>query len=318
MRPRGRSRSRAAARRPRPDLTSTAGAPAHLLGQLGGEQDLPRACDEGGEGRTSRSTGTSTSHGTGDRLRRRQGLRAEPGQRSIGYANLDGSGAGLLNTAGATFAKPSGLAIDPAGGRIYWGNRRRLDRLRQPRTAAAGAGSKRQGRRRRPNGVAVDPADGRIYWTNFAANKISYATSTAAAAHDLDTGRPDRRPRRRRDRSQHRPDLLDQLERRLDRLRRLDGGGGRDAQSQPVRGETGRPRHRPVRRLLGERRLRHRSKPAISPCRALPLEYGGGHAEASPSPSSSEPRATPNPSGPGRTPGRVRPSPAHRATGGAT
>src|SRR6187399_1371358 len=44
------------------------------------------------------------------------------GSGSVGYANLDGSGAGLLNTAGASFFNPSGLAIDPVGGRIYWGN----------------------------------------------------------------------------------------------------------------------------------------------------------------------------------------------------
>src|SRR4051794_11852207 len=32
---------------------------------------------------------------------------------SIGFANLDGTGAGLLNTGGASFAEPSGLAVDP-------------------------------------------------------------------------------------------------------------------------------------------------------------------------------------------------------------
>lgn len=41
---------------------------------------------------------------------------------TIGFANLDGSGGGLLNTAGATVDGPSGLAIDPLGGRIYWAN----------------------------------------------------------------------------------------------------------------------------------------------------------------------------------------------------
>ena len=39
---------------------------------------------------------------------------------SIGFASLDGSGGGQLSTAGATLSRPQGVAIDPAGGRIYW------------------------------------------------------------------------------------------------------------------------------------------------------------------------------------------------------
>ena len=53
---------------------------------------------------------------------------------SIGVANLDGSGAGLLNTSGTSFAEPSGLAIDPAAGKILLGQRgkrQRLNRIRQ-------------------------------------------------------------------------------------------------------------------------------------------------------------------------------------------
>ncbi len=39
----------------------------------------------------------------------------------ISFANVNGGGATDLNTAGATITTPRGLAIDAAGGRIYWG-----------------------------------------------------------------------------------------------------------------------------------------------------------------------------------------------------
>ncbi len=40
----------------------------------------------------------------------------------ISYANLDGTGGGDLNTAGATVATPVGVAVDPTARRIYWAN----------------------------------------------------------------------------------------------------------------------------------------------------------------------------------------------------
>lgn len=112
------------------------------------------------------------------------------GSGSIGYANLDGSGAGLLNTAGATFFNPSGLAIDPVGGRIYWGNwTGGNDSIGYANLNGSGGGVlKPTGATLEPNAVAVDPAAGRIYWSNFNANKISYANLDGTNAHDLDTG----------------------------------------------------------------------------------------------------------------------------------
>jgi hypothetical protein len=41
---------------------------------------------------------------------------------SIGFSNLDGSNAGLLNTTGATKSALEGIAIDPAANKLYWGN----------------------------------------------------------------------------------------------------------------------------------------------------------------------------------------------------
>ena len=41
----------------------------------------------------------------------------------ISHANIDGrGGAQNLNTAGATADEPTGVAIDPVGGRVYWAN----------------------------------------------------------------------------------------------------------------------------------------------------------------------------------------------------
>ena len=41
---------------------------------------------------------------------------------TISYANLDGSGGDVLNTAGVTITDPTGVSLDPAAGRIYWSN----------------------------------------------------------------------------------------------------------------------------------------------------------------------------------------------------
>jgi hypothetical protein len=108
---------------------------------------------------------------------------------SIGYANLDGSGAGLLNTNGASFAQPSGLAIDPIAGKIYWGNSESANgSIGFANLNGSGGGLlKPTGATTEPNAVTVDPANGRIYWSNFNADEISYATLDGSSGQDLDT-----------------------------------------------------------------------------------------------------------------------------------
>jgi hypothetical protein len=108
---------------------------------------------------------------------------------SIGRANLDGSGAGLLNTGGASFAAPSGLAIDPVGGKIYWGNSESGNgSIGYANLSGSGGGLlKPLGATVEPNGLTIDPANGRVYWTNFAADKISSARLDGSGAQDLDT-----------------------------------------------------------------------------------------------------------------------------------
>jgi hypothetical protein len=108
---------------------------------------------------------------------------------SIGYANLNGNGGGLLNTAGASFNDPAGLAIDPAAGKVYWGNSETGHESIGYTNLNGSGGSllKPSGATLEPNGIAVDPAAGRIYWSNFASDKVSYANLDGSGAHDLDT-----------------------------------------------------------------------------------------------------------------------------------
>lgn len=107
---------------------------------------------------------------------------------SIGYANLDGSGGGFLNTAGADFANPAGLAIDPIGGRIYWGNPESgHESIGYANLNGSGGGTIHvSGASFEPNGLTIDPAAGRIYWSNFSDDAIAYANLDGSGGHDLD------------------------------------------------------------------------------------------------------------------------------------
>jgi hypothetical protein len=108
---------------------------------------------------------------------------------SIGYANLDGSGAGLLNTSGASFAQPSGLAVDPVAGKIYWGNSESGNGSIGFANLNNGGGGllRPTGAALEPNALTVDPSNARIYWSNSTADKISYAGLDGTAAQDIDT-----------------------------------------------------------------------------------------------------------------------------------
>jgi PQQ-like domain len=79
----------------------------------------------------------------------------------IRVGNLDGSGSPQTLFAGES--GPTGVAIDPAAGRIYWTNLLpgairvgSLDGSGSPQTLFGGESQ--------PAGVAIDPAAGRIYW----------------------------------------------------------------------------------------------------------------------------------------------------------
>lgn len=111
---------------------------------------------------------------------------------SIGYANLNGSAPGFLNTAGASFANSAGLAIDPVAGRLYWGNPGGAGSIGYANLNGSGGGLlNTAGATTEPNGLTIDPANGRIYWSNYegaGAGKISYANLNGSGGGvDLNT-----------------------------------------------------------------------------------------------------------------------------------
>jgi hypothetical protein len=85
-------------------------------------------------------------------------------------------------------SQPSGVAIDPAAGLIYWAD------------AVSGSGSIRVGtldgtgartlfpRESYPVGVAIDPAAGKIYWGSYDTFKIRVGNLDGTGAADLFTG----------------------------------------------------------------------------------------------------------------------------------
>jgi hypothetical protein len=108
----------------------------------------------------------------------------------ISWANLDGSGGGSLNTAGATVSEPVGVAIDAAANRIYWANAS-ADEFSWASLDGSGGGNVEitgPPTVNRPEGIAIDAAAGRIYWANRDADKISWANLDGSGGEDLETG----------------------------------------------------------------------------------------------------------------------------------
>jgi hypothetical protein len=106
---------------------------------------------------------------------------------TISYANLDGSGGGLLNLSGATPSGPRGVAIDSATGRIYWANQGN-NTISYANLDGSGGGGQLNlsgATPSEPHGLAIDPAAGRIYFANDA-DTISYANLDGSGGGQLD------------------------------------------------------------------------------------------------------------------------------------
>jgi DNA-binding beta-propeller fold protein YncE len=110
----------------------------------------------------------------------------------ISWASLDGGGAGDLNTKGATVNKPFGVAVDAAGGKIYWANSGGPGggSISFARLDGSGGGNLRTrgATLSAPAGVALDIAAGRIYWANSAATGKSPAYTVSFANLDRSGG----------------------------------------------------------------------------------------------------------------------------------
>lgn len=87
---------------------------------------------------------------------------------TIGYANVNNTGGGELNIAGATPPDAiSGLAVDPAGGRLYWSDSN-LEIVSFASLGGSGGGDVNTtgASFNGPWGLALDPALGKLYWGN--------------------------------------------------------------------------------------------------------------------------------------------------------
>lgn len=111
------------------------------------------------------------------------------GNHTVSYANLDGSGGGLLDLTGAVASGVRGVDVDPVTGRIYWANQGN-DTISYANLDGSGGGGQLNAagaRVDRPHGVAIDPATRRIYWANDTGNPISYARLDGSGGGDLPT-----------------------------------------------------------------------------------------------------------------------------------
>jgi low-density lipoprotein receptor class B len=112
----------------------------------------------------------------------------------LAFANLNGTSAGDLDTAGPdSYSEQSlGIALDPALGRVYWASflnskilYANLDGSGDAHELNTGSATVNE-----PTGVSIDPTTGRIYWTNQGSSpyKISYANLDGTGnGHDLNT-----------------------------------------------------------------------------------------------------------------------------------
>src|SRR5204863_164083 len=97
----------------------------------------------------------------------------------ISFANLDGSGGGDLTTTGATVHFPTGVALDPAAGRVdgaYYG----ASKISFANLGGGGGGDLTTTgiTVSYPIGLALDPVARRVYWANAGTNgtnAISFA-----------------------------------------------------------------------------------------------------------------------------------------------
>ncbi len=93
---------------------------------------------------------------------------------TVSYANVNGSGGGNLNIAGASpTTSASGIAVDPAGGRVYWINDNAKTISYANLNGSGGgnvniAGATFKG----PYGLALDPAAGKLYWGNYGLGEV--------------------------------------------------------------------------------------------------------------------------------------------------
>jgi hypothetical protein len=109
---------------------------------------------------------------------------------TISYAKLDGSAAGDLNTAGATLEDPEAVALDLAGGRIFWSNGNNTISFAKLDNSGGGGNLDLSGASAPNNitGLSVNAATGQLYWVDNNNEHISHANLTGGGGGDFDRG----------------------------------------------------------------------------------------------------------------------------------
>jgi hypothetical protein len=108
---------------------------------------------------------------------------------TIGFANGDGTGGGLLNTKAIEIESPEGLAYDPHNGRIYVANSEE-DQIDWVAIDGSGSGvlDTTGARVEEPEGIAVDPVTETVYWANTVKDgSIGYASANGGGGGLLNT-----------------------------------------------------------------------------------------------------------------------------------
>lgn len=111
---------------------------------------------------------------------------AEP--ETISWARLDGSEGDVLPLQGATLLAAARLAVDPAGGRIYWGNGDGSIGF-APLVGSGGTGGTLPAQGAGLiSGLAVDSASDRIFWLEEGIGKVLTAGLGGATAGEVEIG----------------------------------------------------------------------------------------------------------------------------------
>ena len=99
----------------------------------------------------------------------------------IGYAAIDGSGGAILPLAPADAPK-GGLAVDDAGGRVYWISRE--EKIVSMKLDGSDLATLDTGTAPlvKPANIAIDEATRTLYWTNEGARAISFAKLDGSGA----------------------------------------------------------------------------------------------------------------------------------------
>jgi DNA-binding beta-propeller fold protein YncE len=112
---------------------------------------------------------------------------------NVAFADITGSGGGLLNLAGTTLESPEGLAYDSAAGRLYVASSGEKNDggilFTNLDGSAAGSFSVPGAPVEAPEGIAVNPVNRTLYWANAkeGANTIGWARLDGSAGGTLNT-----------------------------------------------------------------------------------------------------------------------------------